>query len=717
MGQVRHGGYLVNEFRDREAEIDVSSGKSYYYRQEEFDRGRTRYRRRTNDLERGRDGSIRVRVRVGQLDVKEQEMVNGKFLSSHNMSYPVGKDDRGRKQNGRAIREVDREPGELSSGSGSDESDVSDSRSRVNQGLSSKDAARLVPGRKRKFSCVAWNVEDGQVNISSVNNNGIPDSILPSPCHSSSACHSSDETRASVSELNSLSNSECSPLCPGAAPGSMRFIAVEPLAGSSSASPSQCEQDKVQDKGQSVEGNHVFSRKLSASRWANEHGSPRDEGEIFEDESESKRRKPVILVESVWSRLYSKERYPELGELTAEDSESARSRSSGFSGDGNQSHLASEDEVQINANGCMELDEEEGSENACAHQSELDSLPVDDSNGAASARSFNMLHGCRSVDDFEKLNKINEGTYGIVFKARDQKSGEVVALKKVKMEKEREGFPLTSLREINILLSCSHPSIVDLKEVVIGRDINQVFMVMEYMDHDLKGLMNAVEQPFSQSEVKCLMLQLLEGVHYLHDNWIIHRDLKTSNLLLNNLGELKICDFGLARQYGIPLKPYTQLVVTLWYRAPELLLGAKKYSTAVDMWSLGCIMAELLAKEPLFSGKNEIDQLDKIFKTLGTPTENIWPGFTMLPGARVKYTKQPYNNLRKKFPRASFTGRSVLSEAGLDLLNKLLTYDPEKRITAEDALNHEWFREVPLPKSIDFMPTIPAQYAQDRRLR
>ncbi|GMP82472.1 hypothetical protein CsSME_00036758 [Camellia sinensis var. sinensis] len=135
------------------------------------------------------------------------------------------------------------------------------------------------------------------------------------------------------------------------------------------------------------------------------------------------------------------------------------------------------------------------------------------------------------------------------------------------------------------------------------------------------------------------------------------------------------------------------------------------------MWSLGCIMAELLAKGPLFNGKTEFDQLDKIFRILGTPNETIWPGFSKLPGVKVNFVKHQYNLLRRKFPATSFTGSPVLSDAGFDLLNQLLTYDPEKRITAEDALKHEWFREVPLPKSKEFMPTFPAQHAQDRRLR
>lgn len=324
----------------------------------------------------------------------------------------------------------------------------------------------------------------------------------------------------------------------------------------------------------------------------------------------------------------------------------------------------------------------------------------------------NMLQGSRSVFEYERLGKINEGSYGIVYKARDKKTGEMVALKKLKMGNEKEGFPLYYLREINTLLAFDHPSIVNVREVVVDDSFDgfdNIYLVMDYIEHDLKALMQAKKQPFSQSEVKCLMLQLLEGIKYLHDNWVLHRDLKTANLLLNNKGELKICDFGMSRQYGSPLKPYTSLVVTLWYRAPELLLGAKEYSTAVDMWSVGCIMAELLTNKPLFDGKTELEQLNKIFRTLGTPNDKIWPGYCKLPGSKANYVHQPYYQLHKKFPRASFIGSPVLSDLGLDLLSKLLTYDPEKRITVDEALNHRWFQEVPLPISKDFMPTFPAE--------
>jgi len=238
---------------------------------------------------------------------------------------------------------------------------------------------------------------------------------------------------------------------------------------------------------------------------------------------------------------------------------------------------------------------------------------------------------------------------------------------------------------------------VDVKEIVVG-NLNNIFIVMEYVEHDLKTLMEEIKTPFLQSEVKCLMKQLLSAMAHLHDNWVLHRDLKTSNLLYNNKGALKVADFGLAREYGSPLKPYTHNVVTLWYRAPELLLGSKMYTTAIDMWSVGCIFAELISREPLLPGKSEIDQIDKIFKLLGTANEKIWPGFSQLPGVkRVNFAMQPYNNLRQKFPN--------LTESGFDLLNKFLTYDPQKRITAAEALQHSYFIESPPPKDEALMPT------------
>ncbi|KAL0603608.1 Cyclin-dependent kinase 11B [Plecturocebus cupreus] len=341
------------------------------------------------------------------------------------------------------------------------------------------------------------------------------------------------------------------------------------------------------------------------------------------------------------------------------------------------------------------------------------------------------------------------------------------------MEKEKEGFPITSLREINTILKAQHPNIVTvrvsrapapapesftdhteagipswwhwrsllspstcvrvqvgwvgtggaqhpqsraLQEIVVGSNMDKIYIVMNYVEHDLKSLMETMKQPFlpgtatpgAPGEVKTLMIQLLRGVKHLHDNWILHRDLKTSNLLLSHAGILKVGDFGLAREYGSPLKAYTPVVVTLWYRAPELLLGAKEYSTAVDMWSVGCIFGELLTQKPLFPGKSEIDQINKVFKDLGTPSEKIWPGYNDLPAVKkMTFSEYPYNNLRKRFG-------ALLSDQGFDLMNKFLTYFPGRRISAEDGLKHEYFRETPLPIDPSMFPTWPAKSEQQR---
>ncbi|KAJ3333324.1 hypothetical protein HDU76_009296 [Blyttiomyces sp. JEL0837] len=319
-----------------------------------------------------------------------------------------------------------------------------------------------------------------------------------------------------------------------------------------------------------------------------------------------------------------------------------------------------------------------------------------------------LLRGCRSVDNYEKLNRIDEGSYGIVYRARDKQTGEIVALKKLKLENEKNGFPVTSLREIHTLLLSKHPNIVDLKEIVVTPSLSGIFLVMEFVEHDLKALMETMSSPFLQSETKTLMLQLLSAVDCLHKNWIVHRDLKTSNLLMNNRGQIKVADFGLARRYSDPPGPMTQLVVTLWYRAPELLLGSKKYTTAIDIWSVGCIFAELVAKEPMAPGKGEIDQLSKIFKLLGTPNDRIWPGFSELPSAKtVNFAKQPFHSLRSRFP--------YLTESGIDLLSRFLTYDPSKRISAAEALNHPYFSEAPPPQHPSLFPSWPSKSAGEKR--
>uniref|UniRef100_A0A5K3FI60 Protein kinase domain-containing protein n=1 Tax=Mesocestoides corti TaxID=53468 RepID=A0A5K3FI60_MESCO len=306
---------------------------------------------------------------------------------------------------------------------------------------------------------------------------------------------------------------------------------------------------------------------------------------------------------------------------------------------------------------------------------------------------------CRSVSDFEKLNRIGEGTYGIVYRARDSVTGEIVALKKVRMENERDGIPISSLREITLLLSVKHPNIVQLKEVVVGRSLDSIFLSMEYCEQDLASLLDNMPNAFTEAQVKGIMLQVFKGLRFLHENFIIHRDLKVSNLLMTDKGMVKIADFGLARPSNSQ-HPMTPKVVTLWYRSPEVLLGDKMQTKAIDIWSAGCIMGELLLHKPLMPGKNEVHQLELIIDLLGTPNERIWPGMSALPLLKkITLKTQQYNNLRQTFP--------WLSDAGLRLLNFLFMYDPTKRARARECCQSSYFREHPLPCEPEMMPSFP----------
>ncbi|KAH7915395.1 Pkinase-domain-containing protein [Hygrophoropsis aurantiaca] len=320
------------------------------------------------------------------------------------------------------------------------------------------------------------------------------------------------------------------------------------------------------------------------------------------------------------------------------------------------------------------------------------------------------IQPARSVYCYERLNQIEEGSYGVVFRAKDKETGDIVALKKLKLDEEKHGFPITALREINALMSCRHENVVHIREVVVGDTLTQVFVVMDFIEHDLKSLLTVMPSPFLQSEIKTLMLQLLSAIAHCHSNWILHRDLKTSNLLMNNRGTIKVADFGLARRYGDPVGVggMTQLVVTLWYRAPEILLGAATYSTAVDMWSVGCIFAELLLKEPLFQAKGEIELLSMIFKLLGPPSPSLWPDYNNLPLSKTISLPSPQPpQFRQRFHH--------MTTAGINLLMSMLTYDPELRITAEEALQHPYFTESPFPKHPDLFGSFPSAAAGEKR--
>jgi len=331
------------------------------------------------------------------------------------------------------------------------------------------------------------------------------------------------------------------------------------------------------------------------------------------------------------------------------------------------------------------------------------------------------LEGCRSISCFECLRKIDEGSYGVVFKAQDNQTGDIVAIKKIKLEKEKEGFPITSLREINAMISFDHPNIVKIKEVVYGRSLDKIFVVMEYIDYELKNLLEDKKFNLTHGQVKYLLKQLLQAVHYMHSNWTLHRDLKTSNLLVDKKGNLKVCDFGLARKFADPLRPYTNMVVTMWYRAPELLLGAKVYTTGIDMWSVGCIFAELLLREPLFTGKNEQDQIDRIFKLLGYPKETLADKWPMLKRLMKDFPapskKQGRDKVREKFPKVALPGDPFLSDIGVDLMKKLLALDPEERISASQALEHPWFQEEPLEEELHSFHITDNDKAENKKKR
>jgi cell division cycle 2-like protein len=291
-------------------------------------------------------------------------------------------------------------------------------------------------------------------------------------------------------------------------------------------------------------------------------------------------------------------------------------------------------------------------------------------------------HPSRSVDNYERLNFIDQGTYGMVFRARCLDTNEVYALKQIKMnpdEVAKIGFPQTAFREINILLALNHPNIIKVREMVIGSTIDKIYMVMEYCENDLKVCMHNNRQSFSTAEIKQLLIQLLSAIDHMHSHFYLHRDLKTSNLLYSNKGILCVCDFGLARKFSEPPeKPYTFEVVTLHYRAPELLLGSRIYSSPIDMWSVGCILGEMLLNETLFYGEGEIDQINKIFRVIGQPTESTWPGFSSLQIAnQISWHRFPSKNLlRERFPKVSFSSGIPLSDSGLDLLSKLLDMNP-----------------------------------------
>ncbi|CAG8549033.1 2321_t:CDS:10 [Ambispora leptoticha] len=319
--------------------------------------------------------------------------------------------------------------------------------------------------------------------------------------------------------------------------------------------------------------------------------------------------------------------------------------------------------------------------------------------------------GCSSIEDYIILDKLGEGTFGEVHKGQHKNTGKIVALKRIIMHNEKEGIPITAIREIKILRQLNHANVISLNDMAIqyatdAESTPSIYMVFPYMDHDLAGLLENPNVKFSQPQIKCYLKQLLEGTFYLHQQRILHRDLKAANLLINNQGILKIADFGLSR----PMieKSLTGCVVTRWYRPPELLLGERRYNTAIDMWAVGCVFAEMLRGAPILPGRSDMDQLDLIFKLCGSPNEKSMPGWQKLPGCRdlkpaIVYERKVVSEYQKYGTQAA------------DLLDKLLVLNPAKRLTAFGALDHDYFWTDPMPSDPKDLPTYEDSHEYDRR--
>ncbi|MCJ1361530.1 serine/threonine protein kinase, CMGC, CDC2/CDK sub [Acarospora aff. strigata] len=312
-----------------------------------------------------------------------------------------------------------------------------------------------------------------------------------------------------------------------------------------------------------------------------------------------------------------------------------------------------------------------------------------------------------------------------VHKARSRKNGAIVALKKILMHNEKDGFPITALREIKLLKMLSHVNILRLEEMAVERNKGEgrkkavMYMVTPYMDHDLSGLLENPDVDFTEPQIKCYMIQLLKGLRFLHDKKILHRDMKAANLLINNQGILQIADFGLARPYddevpqpgkggGEATRDYTTLVVTRWYRPPELLLQLRRYTTAIDMWGVGCVFGEMFKGKPILAGNSDLNQLQMVFDLVGSPTEETMPGWTSLPGCEgVKSFKPRLGTLAQVFREQGSSAISLLSE--------LLKLDWRKRINAIDAMQHPYFKNNPLPANPGELPRFEDSHELDRR--
>uniref|UniRef100_A0ACD6AF18 Uncharacterized protein n=1 Tax=Avena sativa TaxID=4498 RepID=A0ACD6AF18_AVESA len=303
----------------------------------------------------------------------------------------------------------------------------------------------------------------------------------------------------------------------------------------------------------------------------------------------------------------------------------------------------------------------------------------------------------RSADAFDKIEKVGQGTYSNVYMARERGGGRVVALKKVRFDTAEPESVRFMAREMRILRRLDHPNIIRLDGIATSRMHRSIYLVFEFMYSDLSRLISRADVPLTLPQIKCYMQQLLAGLQHCHERGILHRDIKGSNLLIDRRGVLKMGDLGLANYYGPGRRrPLTSRVVTLWYRAPELLLGATDYGVGIDLWSAGCLLAEMFTGKPLMPGRTEVEQLFKIFSLCGSPPDDYWRKMKLPASFRPPKTY-------KSSMVERFTGFPASS---LPLLNTLLALDPAARGTAAQALQSDFFRTPPLPCDLSELPVV-----------
>lgn len=296
------------------------------------------------------------------------------------------------------------------------------------------------------------------------------------------------------------------------------------------------------------------------------------------------------------------------------------------------------------------------------------------------------------MNRYQKIQKVGEGAYGVVHQATDLTTGATVALKEIRIDSKSEGVPATAIREVSLLKVLRHANIVKLLDVC--QTETHLILVFEYIEQDLRKYMDKYESVGVDAEsIQHFMRDLLKAIQFCHDHDVLHRDLKPQNLLISRDKELKLADFGLGRSFGIPIKKLSHEVVTLWYRPPDVLLGSTQYGTTVDMWSIGCIFAEMVSCAPLFAGKNDADQLLLIFKFLGTPNTSVWPSMHTYPNSTNMLSKAEFRSNLSPECETIFASPSFakLGPEGIDLLRQFLRFEPSARISAADALKHPYF--------------------------